>query len=210
MKKIYLILVVAIVWSCSNNDDDTINLSAPTAIEATLVTDMSFFANWNLVNNATEYQLQVATDNSFSNIQTTINNVSGPTNVSSLNSNTQYFYRVRANDLNSNFSDYSNTIGVYTLPSAPVAEAASSITTSSFVANWQPVSGVTTYLLYVSESSPYSSGSVLSSYNGIEVTGNSSKVGAFIDLMRSLGEVEIVRTGVSAISRGNLVDLSAR
>jgi hypothetical protein len=176
MKKIYLILVVAIVWSCSNNDDDTINLSAPTAIEATLVTDMSFFANWNLVNNATEYQLQVATDNSFSNIQTTINNVSGPTNVSSLNSNTQYFYRVRANDLNSNFSDYSNTIGVYTLPSAPVAEAASSITTSSFVANWQPVSGVTTYLLYVSESSPYSSGSVLSSYNGIEVTGNSFEI----------------------------------
>jgi acetolactate synthase-1/3 small subunit len=43
-----------------------------------------------------------------------------------------------------------------------------------------------------------------------EVTGNSSKVGAFIDLMRSLGEVEIARTGVSAISRGNLVDLSAR
>jgi len=176
MKKIYLILVVAIVWSCSNNDDDTINLSAPTATEATLVTDMSFFANWNLVNNATEYQLQVATDNSFSNIQTTINNVSGPTNVSSLNSNTQYYYRVRANDLNSNFSDYSNTIGVYTLPSAPVAEAALSITTSSFVANWQPVNGVTTYVLYVSESSPYSSGSVLSSYNGIEVTGNSFEV----------------------------------
>ena len=43
-----------------------------------------------------------------------------------------------------------------------------------------------------------------------EMTGNSSKVGAFIDLMRSLGEVEIARTGVSAISRGNLVDLSAR
>ena len=43
-----------------------------------------------------------------------------------------------------------------------------------------------------------------------EVTGNSPKVGAFIDLMRSLGEVEIARTGVSAISRGNLVDFSAR
>jgi acetolactate synthase-1/3 small subunit len=43
-----------------------------------------------------------------------------------------------------------------------------------------------------------------------EVTGNSSKIGAFIDLMRSLGKVEIARTGVSAISRGNLVDLSAR
>ena len=43
-----------------------------------------------------------------------------------------------------------------------------------------------------------------------EITGTSSKVAAFIDLMRSLGEVEISRTGVSAISRGNLIDLSAK
>ena len=43
-----------------------------------------------------------------------------------------------------------------------------------------------------------------------EVTGNSSKVAAFIDLMQSLGDVEIARTGVSAISRGNRIDLTAR
>ena len=43
-----------------------------------------------------------------------------------------------------------------------------------------------------------------------EVTGNSSKVAAFIDLMRSLGKVEIARTGVSAISRGNQIDLTAK
>ena len=43
-----------------------------------------------------------------------------------------------------------------------------------------------------------------------EVTGNSSKVAAFIDLMRSLGDVEIARTGVSAISRGNRIDLTAK
>lgn len=43
-----------------------------------------------------------------------------------------------------------------------------------------------------------------------EVTGNSSKVAAFVDLMRSLGEVEVARTGVSAISRGNLIDLEAK
>ena len=42
-----------------------------------------------------------------------------------------------------------------------------------------------------------------------EITGTSSKVAAFIDLMRSLGEVEISRTGVSAISRGNRIDLAA-
>ena len=39
-----------------------------------------------------------------------------------------------------------------------------------------------------------------------EITGTSSKVAAFTDLMKSLGEVEISRTGVSAISRGNRID----
>jgi acetolactate synthase-1/3 small subunit len=43
-----------------------------------------------------------------------------------------------------------------------------------------------------------------------EVTGNSSKVTAFVDLMRSLGEIEVARTGVSAISRGNNIDLEAK
>jgi acetolactate synthase-1/3 small subunit len=43
-----------------------------------------------------------------------------------------------------------------------------------------------------------------------EVTGNSSKVAAFVDLMRSLGEIEVARTGVSAISRGNNIDLEAK
>lgn len=40
-----------------------------------------------------------------------------------------------------------------------------------------------------------------------EVTGNSSKVSAFIKLMESLGEVEIARTGVCGMTRGNTIDL---
>ena len=40
-----------------------------------------------------------------------------------------------------------------------------------------------------------------------EVTGSSSKVSAFVDLMSSLGDTEIARTGVSAISRGAEIDL---
>lgn len=176
MRKIYLILVLAFFTSCSSNDDEVVNLNAPTATEATLITDMSFFANWDLVNGASEYQLQIATDNSFTNIQSTINNLAGPSEVSGLNSDTQYHYRVRAGDLNGNFSPYSNSISVHTIPGAPVAEAASSITSSSFVANWQPVNGITTYLVYVSESSPYSQGSVLSAYDGVEVSGNSFEV----------------------------------
>ena len=35
-----------------------------------------------------------------------------------------------------------------------------------------------------------------------ELTGKPSKLDAFIDLMRSLGDTEVSRTGVSAISRG--------
>ncbi|MFQ5534227.1 MAG: acetolactate synthase small subunit [Sphingomonadales bacterium] len=36
-----------------------------------------------------------------------------------------------------------------------------------------------------------------------EVTGDSQKVGAFIDLMRPLGLVELARTGVAALVRGH-------
>ena len=39
-----------------------------------------------------------------------------------------------------------------------------------------------------------------------EVTGASSKVSAFVDLMASLGDTEVARTGVSAISRGSEID----
>ena len=41
-----------------------------------------------------------------------------------------------------------------------------------------------------------------------EVTGSSEKVTAFVDLMSSLGDVEIARTGVCGITRGNSVDLA--
>ena len=39
-----------------------------------------------------------------------------------------------------------------------------------------------------------------------ELTGKPSKLDAFIDLMRSLGDTEISRTGVSAISRGHTTE----
>jgi acetolactate synthase-1/3 small subunit len=40
-----------------------------------------------------------------------------------------------------------------------------------------------------------------------EITGSSTKIHAFVDLMTSLGEVEVSRTGVSAISRGAVADM---
>ena len=43
-----------------------------------------------------------------------------------------------------------------------------------------------------------------------EVVGRTDKIDAFVDLMRSLGQIEVARTGVSAISRGNAIDLEAK
>ncbi len=43
-----------------------------------------------------------------------------------------------------------------------------------------------------------------------EVTGSSSKLAAFIKLMKALGKVEVARSGVSAMSRGNITSLKPR
>ena len=43
-----------------------------------------------------------------------------------------------------------------------------------------------------------------------EITGNSSKLAAFIKQMKSLGEVEIARSGVCAMTRGKLSSLKQR
>ena len=43
-----------------------------------------------------------------------------------------------------------------------------------------------------------------------EVTGNSSKLAAFINLMKAIGEVEIARSGVCAMSRGKISNLKQR
>ena len=43
-----------------------------------------------------------------------------------------------------------------------------------------------------------------------EVTGSSSKLAAFIKLMKALGKGEVARSGVSAMSRGNISSLKPR
>ena len=74
---------------------------APVATAATK-TESAFTANWNAVNGATGYRLDVATDRKFTNILSDYNNkdVGNITNVkvegSNIHPNTTYYYRVRA------------------------------------------------------------------------------------------------------------------
>ena len=59
------------------------------------------------------------------------------------------------------------------LPAAPTANAATSITTSGFQANWSSVSGATGYRLDVSTSSAFSS--FVSGYNNLDVGNSTSR-----------------------------------
>jgi phosphodiesterase/alkaline phosphatase D-like protein len=133
---------------------------APTAKAATSVTTTSFTANWSSVSGATSYRLDVSTNSTFSSYLTGYQNLSLGNvisrSVSGLTAGKTYFYRVRAHD-SGGTSVNSNVISVATVPLAPTAKAATSVTTTSFTANWSSVSGATSYRLDVSTSSTFSS-----------------------------------------------------
>jgi len=95
----------------------TIPLSPPAATVATNVSSSSFTANWNGVNDATGYRLDVSSDNSFINFVSGYNNRDVGNvmnyNVTGLDPGTVYYYRLRTYN-NSVISDNSNIISVTT------------------------------------------------------------------------------------------------
>lgn len=178
MKNLLFLTMVIAICSCKKKDDPVAPPSTPVATAATDITNEAFSATWNSSTGANDYELDVATDASFSNIVDAQKNLAaGGTNVSELTSNMEYFYRVRGTINGANPSANSNTISTTTLPDAPLALGASNNTSSSFTANWQALSGITTYLLYVSKDNfPANPPNNVSGYDGLEVTGTSHDV----------------------------------
>lgn len=133
------------------------------ATAATSVTLTSFIANWNAATMASGYYLDVALDSGFTNFIAGFNNryLDGNTlsyAVIRLNPNTVYYYRVRAVNLKGQLSiAYSNVITVTTLLPSPVILGPSSVTATSFSANWERVTGATGYKLDVSKVIDFSS-----------------------------------------------------
>lgn len=137
--------------------------AAPVSNTATGLSLAAFTANWTSTSNASGYKLDVATDNGFTSFVTGYNNKDVGNvltfNVTGLNANTAYYYRVKAYS-SCGSSSNSGTITATTLqnpPSAPVANQATSVLQTTFTANWVSSSAATGYRLDVATNAEFTS-----------------------------------------------------
>lgn len=150
----------------------TQNLATPKALPASNIQIGAFKANWQSITNATVYLLEVALDQNFSNITANYDNVVGAEAVvSGLEANTQYFYRVRAQGVNT-ISNYSNVIQATTQSlAAPTTLAATNQTTAGFTIGWTSSAEATAYVLDIATDPNFTQ--FFAGYKNKEVTGNS-------------------------------------
>lgn len=130
----------------------------------------SITANWTASAGAVSYSLDAATDSDFTNFVSGFNNlnVGNVTSyaVTGLSAGNVY-YRVRENN-SCGVSTSSNVITYATLQiNSPTAISASNLSCSGFDANWNAVSGATSYYLDVSTNPAFSS--FVSGYNSLYV-----------------------------------------
>lgn len=123
--------------------------SAPSTPTFASVTSTGFTVNWGTVTGAASYRLDLSTDSGFSTFVSGYNDLSVATTsqaVTGLSANTTYFARVRAVNSASQASANSTSASQLTSNlSAPVAAAATLVTSTGFTANWSAVTGATDY-----------------------------------------------------------------
>ncbi|PKN79354.1 MAG: ribonuclease [Candidatus Cloacimonetes bacterium HGW-Cloacimonetes-1] len=119
----------------------------PVPAAATNISSTGFTINWTTPITATNYYLDVATDNNFTSFVSGYSNYDADLNTSKtitgLNPGTTYYYRLRSY-FTSGYSMYS-PVGSVSLSTPPTAIAATAIARDGFTARWMPVSGATSY-----------------------------------------------------------------
>jgi len=114
-----------------------------TAIDATNVTNTSFTANWNFVDNAAGYNLFI--DGSATPI--VLGKVTNY-NINNLPEKSSHTYYLKARNLAGDGSS-SNNINVTLLALLQIAIQPTNVTQTSFTANWDAVDGAINYKLYL-------------------------------------------------------------
>ncbi len=147
----------------------------PVATAATNITDVTFSANWNSVTGATGYRLDVSTNSGFGAgtfvagfENKDVGNVT-TYSVTGLTGNSTYYYRIRAYN-GSGLGGNSGTITVISAPVPPTANAASTITQTSFSANWNASAGATGYRLDVATNTGFGAGTFVTGFQNLDVT----------------------------------------
>lgn len=147
----------------------------PTLAIPSLVGESSFQLSWAAVTGATDYALDISTDNFSTLVSGYSNKLLGnvtSTSVTGLSNGTTYQSRIRA--INSaGASINSNQQTALTKPAAPVLTSVTNITSNSFDVNWNVVFGASEFLLDVSSDNFTNQ---IAGYNGLTVFGTSYQI----------------------------------
>ena len=137
--------------------------AAPIPNEASGITQSSFIASWQPVDNIAGYILQVATSQDFTNLVANFENLFTTETsivVSGLDDLTQYYYRVRSRISESSESGYHSFITLTTplaVPLTPVITGVTDIGLFSANIGWESSTNAVGYYLTVSQNPDFSS-----------------------------------------------------
>lgn len=138
-------------WSNTVNAT-TLSLQEP-SITATPNSGSQITINWGAVTNATSYNLQYATNTSFSGA-TTISNLTGTSRaVTGLSIGPLYSFRLQARSSSGVLSGWSNTASTVTQVPVPTCSSNAKTSNNSITPSWGAVSGATYALQYATNSS---------------------------------------------------------
>lgn len=162
-------LIQCFLFGCALFEKEFI-LPLPIATDATQINAVKLTANWNKVTGASSYEIDVALDKEFTLFVRNFQDKKVYNNsivVDGLESNTTYYYRIRAN-ISNQTSKNSNVIEVVTEAlDVPIAYPATEVSSTGFRIHWKKMPIVTMYEVDVALDETFNQ--TLDGYKALEV-----------------------------------------